>query len=153
MRLPHIHTGLKHSGFTLIEVLVATMIFLLSISGVVYSYLKCMELTDIGRNVSTATQTVKNKMEDIKATSFADIYTTYHNTTFSVSGINGRGVIYVNNSTPSLLQIKIVFCFKQQNGRLFGEDTNLNGVLNTGEDKNGNGQLDSYVQTVTNIYG
>ncbi len=144
---------LNKNGFTLVEIMVATGVFLMSISGVVYSYLKCMELQDLGRNISIANQAVKNKMEDIKATSFANISTTFNNATFTANNINGRGVIYVNSSNPVLLQIKVVFCWRQQNGRLIGEDSNLNGVLNSGEDKNANNQLDSYVQVITNIYG
>lgn len=153
MRLTHKNRLGNNTGFTLVEILVATGIFLVSISGIVYSYLKCMELQDIGRNVSTAVQAAKNKMEDIKNTPFNNIMATYNNTTFTATGLNGMGAVYVNNSNPDLLLIKIVFCWKQQNGRIFGEDTNLNGVLNVGEDKNGNNQLDSYVQLSSYIYG
>mgnify|MGYP000973970167 CR=1 FL=1 len=140
-------------GVTMPELLVAVMIFMVAIVGILYSYLKCMELQDLGRNVSLANQAVRNKMEAIKNTSFSNIYTTYNNTNFTFSGINGRGVVYVNNSNAHLLQIKVVFCWKQPNGRIMGEDRNLNGALNLGEDANGNGQIDSYVQITTNIYG
>ena len=144
---------LSKKGFTLVEIMVATGVFLVSMSGILFSYLKCMELQDIGRNVSIATQAVQNKMEDVKATTFANIYSTFNNQTFTAANLNGKGVVYVNNSNPSLLLIKIVFCWKQPNGRLFGEDKNLNGVLDAGEDANANGQLDSYVQISSYIYG
>jgi type II secretory pathway pseudopilin PulG len=151
MKLKHMTSNKK--GFTIVEVIVATGIFLLSISGIIYSFLKCMELQDIGQSVSIATQAVNSKMEDIKSSTFANMFTTYNNTTFTANNINGRGVVYVDNTLPDLIQIKVVFCWRQKTGQLFGEDTNLNGVLNVGEDKNANGQLDSYVQIITNIYG
>jgi len=143
----------KKEGFTLVETIVATAVFLVAAVSILYSYLKCLELADIGRNVSIAVQAVKNEMEDIKNSNFATLYNTYNNATFTAAGINGRGVVYVDNSNPSLLQVRVVFCWKQPNGLLIGEDTNLNGVLDAGEDKNANGQLDSYVQIQTNIYG
>lgn len=130
----------------------AAAVFLIAVVGIVYSYLKCLELQDFGRCVSIATQAVKSKIENIKNTSFSSIYATYNNTTFTANGLNGRGVVYVNNSNSKLLQIKVVFCWKQPNGRLVGEDSNLNGVLDAGEDKNANGQIDSYVQITTNIF-
>ena len=141
------------SGFTLVEVLIAAGVFLIAVVGILYSYLKCLELAELGRNTSIAVQAVKNEVEDIKASNFTTLYTNYNNATFTASGINGKGIVYVDNSIPSLLQVKVVFCWKQQNGQLIGEDTNLNGALNAGEDKNANGQLDSYVQMLTNIYG
>lgn len=143
----------RRKAFTLVETLVATGVFLIATIGIMYSYLKCLELTEIGRNASIAVQAVKNEMEDIKNSNFTTLYATYNNATFTAAGINGKGVVYVDNSNPALLQVKVVFCWQQQNGRLIGEDADLDGVLDAGEDKNGNGQIDSYVQIQTNIYG
>lgn len=143
----------NHKGVTLPELMIAAVVFLVAIVGILYSYLKFMELQDMGRNVSIATQAVRNKMENIKNTDFAMLFATHNNTTFTVAGINGRGVVYVNTANPALVQIKVVFCWRQPNGRLVGEDTNLNGALNAGEDQNGNGQIDSYAQVTTNIFG
>lgn len=140
-------------GLSLPELMIAVLVFLVAIIGIVYSYLKFLELQDIGRNVSIATQAVRNQMENIKNYDFNSISADFDNTTFTAVGINGRGVIYVNDDNPQLLQVKVVFCFRQPNGRLIGEDTNLDGVLNAGEDANGNGQIDSYVQVTTNIFG
>ncbi len=139
---------------TLPELMVASVIFIIALVAILYSYLKCLELQDFGRNVSIATQAVKNKMENIKNATFSTLRSTYNNTTFTATGItNGRGIIYVDDSNPNLVQVKIAFCWKQPNGRVVGEDKNINGVLNAGEDKNGNGQIDSYVQITTKIYG
>ena len=143
----------NHKALTLPELMVSAVIFLIAVVAILYSYLKCLELADIGRNVNIATQAVRNEIEDIKNTSFANVFATYNNVTFVANGINGRGVVYVDNSNSNLLQIKVVFCWKQSNGRLFGEDANLNGALDAGEDKNANGQLDSYAQITTSIYG
>ena len=138
---------------TMIELVVATGVFLIAVTGILYSYLECLQLQDLGRNISITTAAVKNKIEEIKNANFSSIYTTYNNTTFMATGVTGKGVIYVNNSNPDLLVIKVVFCWKQPNGRVIGEDKNLNGILDAGEDANGSGQIDSYVQVSTQIYG
>ena len=46
----------------------------------------------------------------------------------------------------SLLEIVITISWRTRDGRIFGEDTNLNGALDAGEDKNSNGRYDSPVQ-------
>lgn len=143
----------NRSGLTFMEILIATVIFLTASLGILYCYAKCLELNEIGRGATVALQTVKNKMEEVKATGYSQIFGTYNNTTFTVPGLNGIGVIYVDNSTAKLLEVKVLFCWQLANGRVVGEDKNLNGVLNAGEDRNGNNELDSFVQLVTRIYG
>ena len=61
---------------------------------------------------------------------------------------SNRGVVYVDDTDPELLRVTISVCWNQKN-RIFGEDKNLNGVLDAGEDKNNNGIIDSPVQIIT----
>lgn len=144
----------KRMGMSLVEVIVATSVFLIAAVGLLYSYLKCMELEELGRNSQLAISATESALEEIKNSTFSTLYQTYNNTTFAApSGVTGIGVIYVNNSNLSLLQIKAVFCWRQSNGRVIGEDKNLNGVLDAGEDLNNNGQIDGYVQMQTKIFG
>ncbi|MBF0593437.1 MAG: prepilin-type N-terminal cleavage/methylation domain-containing protein [Candidatus Omnitrophica bacterium] len=141
------------AGMTLVEVMVAVVILLVAVIGILYSYVKAIELNAIGQGAVIATHAVKNKIEQIKSCTFAQIVPTYDNTTFTVAGINGKGVVYIDNSNAQLLKVKVVVCWKLGNGRLIGEDKNLNGQVDAGEDTNGNGELDSYVQIITQIYG
>jgi len=143
----------NRSGMTLVEIIVATGVFLMAVIGILYSFVKCLELNEVGRDSTIAVVGVKNKIEEIKAEGITGIFATYNNTTFTIAGLNGRGVIYVDNSNSRLLEVKAVFCWRLTDGRIVGEDINLNGVLNSGEDKNGNAQIDSNVQIVTRIYG
>ncbi len=122
----------------MVELIVATAVFLIALTGILYSYMKCLELQDLGRNTSLATAAVKNEMETIKDTSYSAIFTTYNNATFTAPGINGTGTVYVNNSNPNLLVIEVVFSWKQPNGRV---------IPGSG------GQGDCYVQVTTQIYG
>lgn len=138
---------------SLVELLVATGVFLIAIIGVLYTYAKAIEINSIGQGAVVAIHAAKNKIEEIKGADHSAITSTYNNTSFAVAGINGRGVIYVDPTNSPLLRIKVVVCWKLSSGRVIGEDVNLNGVLNAGEDTNGNSQLDSYVQIVTELYG
>ena len=58
----------------------------------------------------------------------------------------------MDDSNPDLLHVSVVFCWKQPNGRVLGEDKDLDGQLDVGEDMNSNGRLDSIVQIETYIY-
>ncbi len=138
---------------TLVEVLIAAGVFLVAATGILSSFSACMELNQMGMRSTIAVQGVKNKVEEIKASTFENIFTNYNNHTFTITGLNGIGVIYVDNSNAKLVEVKVVFCWRLSDGRVIGEDANLNGVLNNGEDKNGNGQIDSYVQIIERIYG
>ncbi len=144
---------------SLVELMAAVCIVLIAIVGILYAYMKAIELHSIARGAAVATHGVKNKIEEIKGAAHANIYSTYNNSTFTLPGItNGKGVVYVNNDIANLLVVKVVFCWKLEGGRVIGEDTNLNGVLDSGEDQRDrdgayNGKLDSYVQITTQIYG
>ena len=139
-------------GFTLPELMVAAMVTVIAFMGILFTFVRFLELDDLSRNTSLALQASQNKIEAVKNTQFDQIVATYNNQTFTASGINGKGVVTINSADPKLMLITVTFCWKQSNNRLMGEDKNLNGVLNTGEDTNGNGTLDSPVQLIAYIY-
>jgi len=60
------------------------------------------------------------------------------------------GVLYINQADPDFITATVEVSWKQGNS-VIGEDTNLNGILNSGEDKNGNNLLSSTVELVTRI--
>ena len=133
--------------------MIAAAIFILTFAGLMISYVRYMELDNFSKNSTLATEAVKNQMELIKNTPFPQIVAAHNNTNFAAAGINGLGSVNVNNTNSRLLTITISFSWRQYNGRIIGEDANLNGVLNPGEDLNGNGILDSPVQLRTNVFG
>lgn len=141
-------------AFTLPELLIATVVFVLTFVGILLSYLRCMELNELSRNSSLAVAAVKSRMEDIKNTDFVNILNTYDKVAFSANGINGQGVSYVEDvaTDPKLLKVTISFSWKQKSGLLVGEDDDLDGQLDAGEDKNVNNILDSITQVVSYVY-
>lgn len=142
----------SNQGFTLPELMVAAMIMVLAFMGILYTYARYLELDELSRNTSLALQASQDKIEAIKNTAYDQIVATYNNQTFTYTGINGRGSIRIVDTNPKLMLVTVTFCWRQSNGRLMGEDKNLNGVLNTGEDANANGTIDSPVQLIAYIY-
>lgn len=142
----------ERDGLTLVELLVATVVFSMAFIGLLMSFVRSMELHETSRNTSCAIAAVRSRLEVIKNTDFADIEATYHNVTFTDSSISGIGVSYVDASNPDLLEITICFSWKQKNGRIIGEDSDLDGVLDSGEDTNSDGRLSSPAEVITYIY-
>lgn len=141
-------------GFTLIEVMLATAFLVIVLSGLLATYISCFELISLSRNLSFATNAAQMKIEEIRDYPFSQTHSDYDNTTFTVSEIspgNSRGVVYVNNSNPELLLITVSVCWSQRANRIIGEDLDLDGILDLGEDTNANNIIDSPAQLVTLI--
>ncbi len=143
---------LNDKAFSLSELMIATLIFTFTFAGTIIVFFRCIELSEMARNSSTAVNAVKSRLASIENTPFANILATYNNTTFTSAGVNGTGVTYVTSIDVDLLRVTIVFCWREKNGRVMGEDTNINGALDAGEDANANGVLDSPVEMTTYIY-
>ncbi|OGX33509.1 MAG: hypothetical protein A3C36_00695 [Omnitrophica WOR_2 bacterium RIFCSPHIGHO2_02_FULL_52_10] len=139
-------------GFTFVELLTVTAILVFLFAGAVVAFFRSIQLAEISRNSSAALLVLKNRMVQIRDNPFNQIFATFNNATFSTAGLNGIGVSYVDNTNPNLYQVTIAFCWQEKNGRVFGEDLNLDGQLNAGEDQNGNGFIDSPVEITSLIY-
>lgn len=139
-------------GFALAEVMVAAVVMILAFVGIMLTYVRCLELNEMSRNKSLATRAAKSRMEQINNSDFAQLTANYHAVPFFEAGINGAGVSYIDATDPELVQVTVTFCWAQRNGLIVGEDADLDGVLDAGEDTNGNGMLDSSVQLVTLRY-
>lgn len=129
-----------------------------SICGILLTYINMFMLSDLSRDLTMATNAVQAKMEEVKKNSF-DTLSALNGTTFDIFGFDSgkaKGRIEVsdvtlrNPSTETLKKVRIVVCFKSRD-RVIGEDANLNGALNTGEDTNNNNRLDGPVELITFI--
>ena len=94
---------------------------------------------------------VSGRMETIKNTPFAQIEANYDRVSFASAGLNGIGISYVDvdDADSRLLKVTIPFCFRLPNGRVIGEDKDLDAALDAGEDLDGNGRLDSVTEIET----
>lgn len=134
------------------ELVVAAGILGIVVGGILVSYMRCMELNEASRNKSLAVKAVRDQMEVIRMTSFANLVSTYNGVSFNVAGFSGKGISYVTAIDAKNLEITVSVSWKQNNGRVYGEDKDLDGVLDAGEDKNSDGRLNSPVDIVTRIF-
>jgi prepilin-type N-terminal cleavage/methylation domain-containing protein len=143
---------LSNKGFTLIEVMLAVLILAFSLCGILLTYINMFILSDLSRDFTLATNAVQAKMEEIKGTGLVGT------NPFDIAGFptnNAKGVVFVTDAPggySDLMQVRIIACFKSRN-RVIGEDTNLNGILDPGEDTSipPNPRLDSPVEMVSII--
>lgn len=140
-------------GFTLIELLLTFAILAFCICSILLTYINMFILADLSRDLTLATNSVQAKMEEIKKTAFDNLLT-FNGTKFDIDGFAGadaKGVIEVTDTAyADLKRVRIIACFKSR-GRVIGEDKNLNGILDAGEDSNGNGRFDSPLELVALI--
>jgi len=138
-------------SFTLAEVLLAIAILIVAVSTILVTYLACFVLIDTVKNINIATSAAQGVIEEIRSTPFTQIVTDYSGLNFVLNDIpESRGVVYVDDTNPELLEVTVSVCWKHRN-RVIGEDRNLNGVLDAGEDANGNAIIDSPVELTTRI--
>ena len=144
----------SRGGFTLVETMVAAVIMIGAFTAVLLTYIKCIELSELSKNSSIALSLAKNRIEAAKNTAFFQITAQFNGVSFATGTLNGQGISYVTSNGANLLTLTVSVCWKQGKGtsRLIGEDADLDGVLDAGEDKNGNGRIDSPVQIVSMIY-
>lgn len=145
-------TLINTRGLTLLELMIVTLITVPVLISVVYFFLQCMEFNDMAHNSMIAVLATRDRITQIEHTPFNQVYATYNNVTFSSPELTGKGVTYIDNSVPNVVKITASFSWRQKNGRIVGEDRNLDGQINAGEDKNGNGILDAPVMMTTYRY-
>ena len=141
-------------GFTLAEVLLAVSILALGLCGILVSYINMLIFSDLSRDFTLVTNALQSKAEEIKRTSFGSL-SALNGTTFDISGFSStgaKGAVEVTDIAgySDLKRIRIITCFKSR-ARVIGEDGNLNGILNIGEDTNNNGRLDSPAELIALI--
>lgn len=142
----------NNNGLTLPEMMIATLVFVVTFVSIFSSFVKCIELNDLSINSSSALNAIKNKISEIDDTNFSSILSSFDRTTFSDASLDGIGIVYVDIVNQDLLEITISFCFKQKNNRIIGEDLNLDGQLLSSEDTNLNNRIDSLVSIKTYKY-
>ena len=146
----------KNKGFTLIEVVVTVGILVIVMTNLLGLFIYCSTLAQTSGNVTLAIREAQGKLDEMRDHSYGLITTDYGaggtpGNIFNLNQLNGKGVIYFESPNPDLFQIKVVVSWKNKDTRVIGEDANLNGILDAGEDKNANSQLDSIVSLTTMI--
>lgn len=150
------------SGFSLVELMLAIAILTVGIVGLLASYINILTLNETSRKFNLVVNAMQAQEELLKEESLTtavgfDNLLAYNGTTFDIAGFaasDAKGRIEVTTTAYSdLVKIRTVVSYKTKDGRIIGEDKNLNGSLDAlqGEDANANGILDSPAEMVTLI--
>ena len=149
-------------GFTLIELVMGVGIILVTILGVISVCNHSVLLNRLSEGRTLALMSAQAKLEEMRSHSFTTLQTDYGSggnpgnifvpITPYPSSLTGMGNITFFDQGNAAIGVQVSVSWSEK-GRIFGEDTNLNGRLDPGEDTNGNGRLDSPVQLVTYFTG
>ncbi len=156
----------SQTAFTLPELMIAALVLVTVLVGLLAAYVACFELNETNSNITLALNAAQEKMAEIRDYSFSNVCNDFHNSNFNLDGIMPTGesmakvYTYVDDDFNScshytcscdydVIRVVISVCWRQKSGRIIGEDKDLDGILDTDEDLNNNGQIDSSVQLVT----
>lgn len=146
-------------GFTLIEVLIATVVLTGAILAILSTLIQCSNLQETSKNLGLAINAARGEIEEMRNADFTTLIVNY-NGPFEVTGLNGKGCVdasYVAGSNNNLVGVRIAICWRQKGGRIIGEDngagggTALDGILHANEDADGDGEIDSPCVVDTSI--
>lgn len=142
----------RKSGFTLLELMIGAAVLVIALSGLLSIFANLISLNENARNLTLGMTACQDKLEEIRKADFSTAYTVFNNTHFNPAGFNpveAEGTVYVNNANPALLNICVTVSWRTRSNRVFGEDKNLNGILDAGEDADGNDRLSSPAEIIT----
>jgi len=143
-------------GFSIMELMVGIVILSVIIVEILQVFIFCSHLTESSKFVTRATGEAQAMLEDIRNRNFSTLCGDFacggnQGNVFDLTQLPGRGFIYLDNSVADMLEVEIVTNFITRNGRVFGEDTNNDGILQASEDLNSNGKVDSTVHLATYV--
>ena len=157
------------AGFTLVEVMIATLILTIALGGLLHAFSACLILNENSRNLSLALNGAQDVIEQIRNSNFANImnFNNPPNNPFQLgsnwflSNNDHIGIIEVINdgsdipagiTNANLLQVRVVICWRQQGGRIIGEAIDVAGAL-VSNDLDGDGKIESPAELITLISG
>ena len=140
-------------GFTLLEIVISLGVLAVAVLGVLAAYNASLTLGRESQGYLLATEAAQAKLEELRKHDWDTMVADYslggaQGNTFVPNGMAGTGVGTITFLTPvvtGLREVRVVVCWREKT-RIFGEDADLDGVVDAGEDLNGNSVLDSPVE-------
>lgn len=114
-------------GFTLAELLIATLILSFALAQILILFMNCMASNEAARNLSTAVTHAEYVLEDIRNTSFSSVSTGIANGTFNyadASAVTAAGLqalksetITAQSSGSNPLNVTVTVSWQDHGGR------------------------------------
>jgi len=126
-------------GFTLIETVMAMAMISVALLALMHAVISSMQLVEVNRQDALAMNAAREKIAEIEARSFADVFATYRNHVFPVAGlgttagrvlfpVNGSGNLDETLSASSFLNMGFP---RDMNGDNDANDSNVNDTYTT----------------------
>lgn len=124
----------NRKGMTLIEIMIAAMIFLIALGALLGSITSMAYIIDISKDKTVATSDLKNMLEGIRATSFSSMSTNFPDGNVNGPASNlyrnivGNGTYALSNESITVIyanvtstyeEIKVLVQWKDKGGRAF----------------------------------
>lgn len=144
---------MKKKSLTLAEVMISVFIFVLGVGAIFAVYPPLFDGVEVTYQTMRAWSECRKEIEILKSRSFTELWTEAGTSNphgfLNDPGVM-RGMYYLDKlgSLDDALRITVVVSVKAK-GRTIGEDTDLNGVLDSGEDANENTVFDSPITLST----
>jgi Tfp pilus assembly protein PilE len=151
-------------GLTMIELMFVVAILVFVIAGMLVAYVNCLTLNEHNLKFSIGMNVARRIMEEVyyRKSDWDWIHDYQYNEAYMSASYSVQGysaAIVVNNTIdPMLKVVTVVVCWREKGGRIIGEDdgagvpaNRLNGRLDSGEDRNGDGRLTSRCEITTAI--
>jgi len=139
-------------GLTLLELLIVSGFLIIALTGLLATYIICLELAEWTRSANLALHTAQSELEKIRNLAFSNIGD-QDGASFDVPGMaanDSLGYVTVVPDGPIMFNITIGVCWRQKGERIIGECQDSGGAL-IFSDSNANGLLDSPVQLSTQM--
>jgi type II secretory pathway pseudopilin PulG len=163
---------MNNKALTMLELVLVIALLGFALVGLLISYVSSLNLSEYDKNLTIAMNIAREKMEELYnnrsvnfdnlgenmgATHFAGNYAIGKEFSFdnaymksTYDNFNGSCTIYITSLDQNLKEARIVVCWKQQVGRITGEDKNLNGYFDEGDGEGEyTNQLDSPCRLVS----
>jgi type II secretory pathway pseudopilin PulG len=145
-----LHQTLNNKAFTLLELIIVCGIVIIALTGLLATFVACLELVETTKNSQMAMEEAQRVLEEMRTVVFTSVYSSYNGYSFQVSAMPAgmsAGKVYINNTNADLLNATIGVCWEQRGGRIIGDCSDSGGTLIF----NDNISLNSPVQIMTLI--
>ncbi|MBM3251677.1 MAG: type II secretion system protein [Candidatus Omnitrophica bacterium] len=166
---------MNNKALTMLELVLVIALLGFALVGLLVSYVSSLNLSEYDKDLTIAMNIAREKMEELYNQRFEDFDTLGVSMCDSEEGclvtgdnnlrvvsfskiyvqnnyndFNGSCAIYITKLDENLKEARTVVCWKQNVGRITGEDKDLDGTLDGNEDAGGHvGQLDSPCELIS----
>ncbi len=151
--------NIAKTAFTLTELMLSMAIFSIAIIGIFSIYNASIILIDMAGSLTQMSNIASYKLESLYDVEDFNSLDNFNGQTFDLSEFGlgsiavsvAKGVYKIDSLGLNLKKATVSISYKIRGERVIGEDSNLNGILDSGEDLNSDNRLTSQAEVTTII--